>query len=498
MSGYSQSRFSQTESCCVGTTLVLILGIGCSTQDFSYLQSGAGVSTGGTPSKASTSSPGEHTSAAGGSTFSGGTTSQAGGVGGVGGATIGSGGITGAGGSTMSTGGATANTGGITATGGATTSPPCVGDPNVIGSATRPQLTSAAAATYTIPQYLASAGTIGSLVEDDWNPTGGLGDATQFTPIYTVAADGSGTHTSIQAALADVLSDTTDAGAADDTSRIYILVKPGTYREVVCVNVHRPITLYGTGADASAVQIVFGNNAGKTADDAGINPCTTPANDLYGPAGSATFAAASNEVQLKNLTIANDFQEGSNPWASGLQAVALMTSGDRIVLDNVRLVGNLYTALFDSPDPTVVSRVYVKNSYIAGDMQYITGRATLVIDNSEIHYLTSRLDTSLGSTMAASTAGQNPYGMLVINTRFTIDTTTNSNWVLLGRSWDQGVTTYDAGASTNGQIVVRDSWMDSHIKKTLPWGNALESSRQYDCLGNRLYEYANTGPGAAQ
>jgi pectin methylesterase-like acyl-CoA thioesterase len=105
----------------------------------------------------------------------------------------------------------------------------------------------------------------------------------------------------------------------------------------------------------------------------------------------------------------------------------------------VRLFGNLYTALFDSPDPTVLSRVYVRNSYIAGDMQFITGRATLVIDNTEIHYLTNRLDTSLGSIMAASTAGQSPFGMLVFNSRFKIFTTTNSNWVLLGRSWDHGV-----------------------------------------------------------
>ena len=127
-------------------------------------------------------------------------------------------------------------------------------------------------------------------------------------------------------------------------------------------------------------------------------------------------------------------------------------------------------------------------------MQFIRGRATLVIDNTKIHYLTRRLDTSLGSIVAASTAAQ----MLVFNSRFKVDTTTNSNWVILGRSWDQGVTEYVAGTSPNGQIIVRDSWMDTHIKMTNPWGNALETVRQHDCHGNRLYEYTNIGLGAAQ
>lgn len=508
MSGYSRPPFARSQNSRVGVALALLLDTGCSLiNSYDYLQSDRGAGhSGGTTDTTSVSSAGGQTnpSAVGGSSaMSGGATAKStSAVEGVGGATSvgGNGGsknsTAGIGGTAGSVGSGGASGGTTAATGGTTALALCEGDPNIVGSATRPQLTSAVATNYTALRYLASAGTAGSLVADNWNPLDGLGNPSQFRPTYTVAADGTGTHVSIQAALNAVASDTMNAGAADG-SRIYILVKPGTYREVVCVNVPRPITLYGTSDDASLIQIVFDNSAGVEAD-AGVNPCTTPAGTSAGPAGSATFAVSSNNMELKNLTIANDFAEGSNPWAIGLQAVALMTQGDRIVLENVRLLGNLYTALFDSPDPAVVSRVYVKDSYIAGDMQFITGRATLVIDNSEIHYLTNRLDTSLGSIMAASTAAQNPYGMLVAKSHFTVDTTTNANWVLLGRSWDQGVASYEAGTSPNGQIVVRDSWLDAHIKKTNPWGNALETVRVYDCLGNRLYEYANAGLGAAQ
>lgn len=501
MSCYGRSRFIQAENLCVGVALVFVLNAGCSLLgSYDYLQSGSGaMHSGGTTDATSDSSPGgqTNTSAVGGSsTVSGGAATKASSNLGAVGGTVAVGGNTGTKSSTASMGGTAGSAGSGAASGGTTPVAMCEGDPNVVGSATRPQLTSAAATKYTALKYLASAGTIAALVEDSWNPLDGLGDPSLFRPTYTVAADGTGTHLSIQAALNDVANDSMDTGATD-TSRIYILVKPGTYREFVCVNVPRPVTLYGTSVDASLIQIVFDNHAGAAAD-AGVNPCTTPAGTSAGPAGSATFAVTSNNMELKNLTIANDFDEGSNPWASGLQAVALMTAGDRIVLENVRLFGNLCTALFDSPDPAVLSRVYVRNSYIAGDMQFITGRATLVIDNTEIHYLTSRLDTSLGSIMAASTAAQNPFGILVFNSRFKVDTTTNSNWFLLGRSWDQGVTDYVAGTSPNRQIVVRDCWMDTHIRMANPWGNALETVRQYDCHGNRLYEYANIGPGSAQ
>ena len=411
-----------------------------------------------------------------------------GGAGGVAGSSgaAGAAGIAGSSGAAGTAGSAGSNAAaGTTGTGG-TSVEQCEGVPGIVGPATRPQLTAEAARQFTVAKYLARAGVIGELTDDGWDPTAGLGDVADFVPTFTVAADGSGTHTTLQEAV-------TAAAESGETSRAYILVAPGTYREVVCVDGARPITIYGADEDASAVQIVFGNHAAKAVDD-DVNPCATPLESEYGLSASATFAAKSNDLELKNLTIVNDYVEDPDPWTGGQQAAAMLTLGDRIVLENVRLLGNHNTTHFYSPDPRTVSRVYVKDSYFEGDMQFITGRATLVVDDSEIHSLTDRTEPPLGSVIAASTAAQNPYGFLVINSRFTVGQTTDSDWVLIGRSWDEDTGIYDV--SSNGQVVIRECSIGSHIKKLAPWGNALETVRIFDCHENRLFEYANSGPGA--
>lgn len=365
-------------------------------------------------------------------------------------------------------------------------------NPALIGPALRPQLRPATAENYTTAKYLAQSGTLGALVRDDWDPTAGLGDIGAFSPSYTVDVNGTGTHTTLQAAV--------DAAvAAGETSRAYIRVLPGAYEEVVCVDAPRPITIYGAGADPSDVVITSSNNAGKARDDL-HNRCVSleATATTYGIQGSATFMAKSNEVQLKNLTISNEFVEDANVWTAGSQGVALYTYGDRIVAENVRVTGNHYVLALDTPDPSVVSRVYIKDSQITGDMQYIVGRGTAVIDKSEVHFITTRLTSPMGSIMAASTAGPNSYGFLIVNSRLTVIPDSGFSWVLLGRSWDVNTQAaeWTLGTSPNGHILIRDSFIDSHIKATQPWGNALETARLYDCFESRLYEYNNTGPGA--
>lgn len=67
----------------------------------------------------------------------------------------------------------------------------------VTSTATRPQLSSADARTYTIAKYLASFGTIGSLTTDNWDPTGGVGAVSGFRANYAVAADGTAQYKTV-------------------------------------------------------------------------------------------------------------------------------------------------------------------------------------------------------------------------------------------------------------------------------------------------------------
>ncbi|HXU02209.1 MAG TPA: pectinesterase family protein, partial [Polyangia bacterium] len=376
-------------------------------------------------------------------------TSGAAGTGGARGGTTGTAGTTGAAGR----GGTTGNAG---TTGSAGSNGMCASP--VAGTSTRPQLTSAEAANYTIAKYLSSG-------PDAWDPTAGLGSASSFTPNFTVASDGSGTHTTVQAAL---------TAAASGSARRYILIKPGTYRGVVSISGSTPITLYGADTDATRVTIVNSASAG----------------DAGGTAQSSTFTSKAAGLQLMNLTISNDFATPTS--GSNIQAVALYTTGDKTVLQNVRLHGFQDTLYVDSSSATAIARVYIKNSFIEGDTDFIFGRAVMVIDGGEIHYLASRKGTGSGVHFAPSTHVDNDYGFLAIHVNFTAESGAPSNKISLGRSWDQSSTT----PTPNGQAVIRESTLGGHINKTAPWAAAATSGRAYSATGNRFNEYCNSGAGA--
>jgi pectinesterase len=173
--------------------------------------------------------------------------------------------------------------------------------------------------------------------------------------------------------------------------------------------------------------------------------------------------------------------------------VALYTTGDKNVLQNVRLHGFQDTLFVDIASETRTSRVYIKDSFIEGDTDFIFGGATLVIDGGTINYLSSRKPSGGGACLAPSTRVDDSHGFLVTGCTFTAATTALPNKVSLGRSWDEGGIT----PTPNGQAVVRESTLGIHIRKLDPWAAAATSARPFSASGNRFSEYCNTGPGAA-
>ena len=258
------------------TTLCLVV-FACSSSS----NNGSAPNTGGKAGPGGAASGGGSV-AAGGSAVTGGSSTSSGTVasGGSapnGGTTAGSGGTTPTGGTattggTMPTGGTTSGSGGLSA-GGTTATGGAIGTggstplavtctAEYTGSETRPQLTDASAACFTVQNYLAEAGTIGALVRDSWDPSAGLPPASSYTPTYTVAADGSGTHTTVQDAI-------TAANGSGNSTRVYILVKPGSYRELVS----RANGLYDQAAAAAQINDMA-------------------AAQRYGKAAAAVYAAA--------------------------------------------------------------------------------------------------------------------------------------------------------------------------------------------------------------
>lgn len=387
----------------------------------------------------------------------------------------------------------------------------CANWPEAKSTANRPQLTAAQAEQATMATHFARAGQVEELAADPWDPAkNGIGDVSALKPTFTVAADGSGNFKTVQEAIDAAIK-------AGGTNRVNILVKPGTYREQVCVKNAPPITLYGTSSNAAKVLIV-GNKSNGTPKDAKLvlNACEGQANKpSYGTSGSTTFLAYSDGFQAKNVTFSNDFDESSAK--NGLQAVALTSTGDKIIFENVRFLGNQDTLQVKSPNVGMISRVYVKDSYIEGDVDFVFGRAVAVFDNDEFKSLSrANAEGGGGYVFAPSHSQIFPVGFLVINSKFTSDGKAKPGSFSLGRAWDDSSGTYVAKDGKkyvpNGQVIIRNSRIGDHINTTAPWNVSAGPNRPFSAdkpvtvkyvkvdtefPPNRMFEYRNGGAGAS-
>lgn len=354
-----------------------------------------------------------------------------------------------------------------------------------------PQFDEAAAARHRIADYLAQGPV-------PWQP-GLLGDARGWKPDFIVAADGSGTHRTVQAAL-----DALPPAAAPGARRWYVQVKPGVYREQICVRERVPFTLYGEADDPAAVKLVEGRyHALPQQPGQAANPCTpAPGEPTHGTAGSASVAVFSDDVQLAHLSMANDamdavFEGQGYPAGAGesggAQAVALMLAGDRVQLHDVRLLGHQDTLYARTRAPGAAARVFVTQSLIAGDVDFIFGDATLVISHSTVHSRAGRRTPGHGGhVLAPSTAAGQRLGFLITHSRFVAEPGLAAGAISLGRAWDHGVPRgqWQAGVSPNGQVLVARSRIGGHIG-----GWAASTSRRPFSAGgpaaNRFAEYRN-------
>ncbi|GGT63033.1 pectinesterase family protein [Streptomyces lateritius] len=318
---------------------------------------------------------------------------------------------------------------------------------------------------------LDKAADVPALLKSGAGPRASIGTAsasaaTAAATTLTVAQDGSGQYRTVQAAV--------NAVPVNNPSRVVVQVKPGTYRETVKVPSNKPhVTIQGTGASRKDTVIVFGNAAGMRKPDG---------SGTYGTPGSATVSVQSDDSQLRNLTVTNDFDEASHQDIAN-QAVALLTSADRIVLDGVIVNGDQDTLEMETAAKDKLGRVYVTNSYITGNVDFVFGRATAVIDRSVITLKKRWNGTSAGYITAPSTpAGRK--GILI--NRSTVNGDVAAGSFFLGRNWHPGGDT-----TVDPQATVRNSTLSAAIKTT-PWTDMGGFSWKDD----RFAEYRNTGPGA--
>lgn len=323
----------------------------------------------------------------------------------------------------------------------------------------RPQLSAAQAAQYSYSEVLKYAGPSGNEHIDPWDPLADpLAKGAAFTPTYIVdagaKADGIKTFSTVQAAVSRAA--TAGAGKAE---RVYILLKPGVYKELVYVPAGAaPITLYGEGADAAATRITAKLDAATTgasytaqygaqfadaapavqAMHAIVKERAAAGNGSVGTFGSMTVWVQNNGFQARNLTIENGYNKDTgnareecgerpcgkndiNPQKNVVhhQAVALQVEGaDKVQFENIRLIGFQDTLFLRAADTRVTVRSFFNKSYIEGDVDFIFGDSTAYFHQTEIKSLGDRSTSYVG---APNTNHKTRYGLVFDHCRFTHD-----------------------------------------------------------------------------
>lgn len=260
--------------------------------------------------------------------------------------------------------------------------------------------------------------------------------------VLTVAKDGSGDYTTVQAAI--------DAVPAASESPIVISIRDGVYREKLLLdstktNVH----LLGESRDGTV--LIYGDSA-KTLDANGKE---------LGTSGSYSFKVLASDFRAENLTIQND------AGISAGQAVALYASGDRMTFRNVALRGHQDTFYANG------GRQYFTDSYIEGTVDFIFGGASVVFERCELHSLG-------GGYVTAASTPEGSVGYVFLNSQLTSEPGL-TGMVALGRPW-----------RPNANVAYVNSYMGDHIKTVGwdNWGNAAnEKTARYE-------EYGSYGPGS--
>jgi pectinesterase len=248
-----------------------------------------------------------------------------------------------------------------------------------------------------------------------------------------------------------------------------ITLSPGVYREKVIIGKSK-VWLRGLGRKPDDVVITWSDSSRLVGN---------------------TFKTASLEIRgddfrATNLTVANDYWLR---YPEPSQAVALYITGDRAVIDRVRMLGHqdtLYAAdkkcEGTQPDgsPCRVSRQYFRDCYVEGHVDFIFGNSKAFFDRCHIHAVAHE---EVMLTAHMRTAPDQDRGYVFSHCRITEDEGVGKLW--FGRPWRD----YSRVIFLHTQIdadLERDGWREWTPGTTARLGQAFYA------------EHGSTGPGSRQ
>ena len=296
--------------------------------------------------------------------------------------------------------------------------------------------------------------------------------ATDPDVLRTIAKDGSGNYTTVQAAF--------DAVPDNYTGRWIIHIKPGTYTERPTLAQNKT-NVFLIGDDAATTVITNNISAGT------INPDTGQA---YGTSNSQTMAIFGNDFTASKITVANTFvnSTANTQINSSTQAVALKTQGDRQSFYDCRILGYQDTYLGNS-----IGRAYFKNCYIEGNVDFIFGRQTVVFDHCNTY-----INRNNSVVTAPSTEASTKFGFVFLDCNLTVPAagTTDFNGTVIsnfhfGRAWQNVPKSAFIRCETPSML--NPAGWTTPINGTLPVTFAEYGNTGAGATPDRLLQRANGG-----
>ncbi len=193
----------------------------------------------------------------------------------------------------------------------------------------------------------------------------GYGEELSFTtqnptPDVTkvVAKDGSGDYTTVQAAF--------DAVPDFYTGKWTIYVKPGVYKEKLLLGRNKSNVVLRADHPDSVI-LTYDDYSGKPNGSGGT----------LGTSGSYSVGIDASDFTAIKITFQNTVKNDGS--FANQQAVALRANGDRQAYYNCRLLGYQ-----DTYYTYGLGRVYMRDCYIEGSVDFIFGKSTVVFDSCEL------------------------------------------------------------------------------------------------------------------
>lgn len=267
-----------------------------------------------------------------------------------------------------------------------------------------------------------------------------------------VAKDGSGDYTSVQDAFDDV--------PYNYTGVYTIEVKNGEYYEKLILEEEK-VNVKLVGEDRDSTILTYDDYAGISG----------------GTSQSYSVAINANDFVAENITFQNTVPNDKS--VSDQQAVALVTNGDRQAYYNVNILG--YQDTFYARGSSGTGRIYIKNSYIEGSVDFIFGRNIVVFDSTEIH-----INRDGGTLTAAATEPESKFGFVFRNNVISADS--------IGFDGDP-ITSFHLGRPW--QKAPRTVFLDTHYPESLDpegwlsWNVEPALYGEYNCSGPGCVAFEN-------